>query len=39
MTCFSLLANSYTGLTELQVSQLLVSADFVEICHDEKTEI
>ena len=34
-----LLANSYAGLTELQVSQLLVNGDFVEICHDDKTEI
>ena len=34
-----LLANSYAGLTELQVSQLLVNGDFVEICHDEKTKI
>ena len=29
----------YAGLTELQVSQLLVNGDFVEICHDDKTEI
>jgi len=36
---FRLLANSYAGLTELQVSQLLVNRDFVEICHDDKTEI
>jgi hypothetical protein len=36
---FRLLANSYAGLTEQQVNQLLVNGDFVEICHDEKTEI
>ena len=39
LLAFRLLANSYAGLTELQVSQLLVSGDFVEICHDDKTEI
>ena len=36
---FRLLANSYAGLTEQQVSQLLVNGDFVEICYDDKTEI
>ena len=39
LLAFRLLANSYAGLTELQVSQLLVNGDFVEICHDDKTEI
>jgi hypothetical protein len=39
LIAFRLLANSYAGLTELQVRQLLVNGDFVEICHDEKTEI
>ena len=32
-------ANSYAGLTEQQGSQLLINGDFVEICHDDKTEI
>jgi DNA-binding transcriptional regulator YiaG len=32
-------ANSYAGLTELQLSQLLVNGDFVEICHDDKKEV
>ena len=36
---FRLLAKSYAGLSERQVGQLLVSGDFVEICHDDKTEI
>ena len=39
LLAFRLLANSYAGLTERQVSQLLVNEDFVEICHDDKTEI
>jgi len=39
LLAFRLLANSYAGLTEEQVNQLLVSRDFVEICHDDKTEI
>ena len=39
LIAFRLLANSYAGLTEQQVSQLLVNGDFVEICHDDKTEI
>ena len=39
LLAFRLLANSYAGLTELQVRQLLVNGDFVEICHDDKTEI
>ncbi len=34
-----LLANSYARLTEKQVEQLLVNGDFLEICHDDKTEI
>ena len=34
-----LLASSYVGLTLLQVGKLLVNGDFVEICHDDKTEI
>lgn len=36
---FRLLAKSYAGLSERQVGQLLVNRDFVEICHDDKTEI
>ena len=39
LLAFRLLANSYAGLTELQVKQLLVNEDFVEICHDDKKEI
>jgi hypothetical protein len=39
LLAFRLLANSYARLTEQQVSQLLVNGDFVEICHDDKTEI
>ncbi len=39
LLAFRLLANGYSGLTEVQVSQLLVSGDFVEICHDDKKEI
>lgn len=39
LLAFRLLANSYSGLTEVQVSQLLVGGDFVEICHDDKKEI
>jgi hypothetical protein len=39
LLAFRLLANSYAGLTEHQVGQLLVNGDFVEICHDDKTEI
>ncbi len=39
LLAFRLLANSYVGLTKQQVGQLLVNRDFVEICHDNKTEI
>jgi len=39
LLAFRRLANSYAGLTEQQVSQLLVNGDFVEICHEDKTEI
>lgn len=39
LIAFRLLANSYAGLTVHQVEQLLVNGDFVEICHDNKTEI
>lgn len=39
LLAFRLLANSYAGLTEQPVGQLLVNGDFVEICHDDKTEI
>ena len=39
LLAFRLLPNSYAGLTEQPVSQLLVNGDFVEICHDDKTEI
>ncbi len=39
LLAFRMLANSYVGLTEQQVSRLLVNGDFVEICHDDKTEI
>jgi hypothetical protein len=39
LQAFRLLVNIYEGLTEQQVDQLLVNGDFVEICHDDKTEI
>jgi hypothetical protein len=39
LLAFRLLANSYAGLTQLQVNQLLLNKDFVEICHDNKKEI
>ncbi len=39
LLAFRLLASSYAGLTVHQVEQLLVNGDFVEICHDDKTEI
>ena len=35
LLAFRLLANSYAGLTQLQVNQLLLNGDFVEICHDD----
>ena len=39
LLAFRLLAKSYAGLTVRQVEQLLVNGDFVELCHDGKTEI
>jgi hypothetical protein len=39
LLAFRLLAKSYAGLTAHQVKQLLVNGRFVEICHDDKTEI
>jgi hypothetical protein len=39
LLAFRLLANSYARLTAKQVEQLLVNGDFLEICHDDKTEI
>ena len=39
LLAFRLLAKSYAGLSVRQVGQLLVNGDFVEICHDDKTEI
>ena len=39
LLAFRLLAKSYAGLTGQQVGQLLINGDFVEICHDDKTEI
>nr|WP_297725020.1 type II toxin-antitoxin system RelE/ParE family toxin [Limnohabitans sp. Rim8] len=39
LLAFRMLANSYAGLTDQQVSQLLLNEDFLEICHDNKTEI
>lgn len=39
LLAFRLLANSYAGLTQLQVNQLILNGDFVEICHDDKKEI
>ena len=39
LLAFRLLASSYASLTDHQVGQLLINKDFVEICHDNKTEI
>lgn len=39
LLAFRLLAKSYAGLTDHQVGQLLINGDFVEICHEDKTEI
>jgi len=39
LNAFRMLANSYAGLTEKQIGQLLVNGDFVEICHDDKTKV
>ena len=39
LLAFRLLAKSYAGLTEHQVGLLVTAGDFVEICHDDKTEI
>lgn len=39
LLAFRMLANIYAGLTDQQVSQLLLNEDFLEICHDNKTEV
>ena len=39
LLAFRQLAKSYAGLTEVQLSELLINGDFMEICHDEKTKI
>ncbi len=39
LLAFRLQAKSYAGLNEQQVGQLVTNGDFVEICHDDKTEI
>jgi len=39
LNAFRMLANSYAGLTEKQVGQLLANGDFMEICHDDKKKI
>ena len=39
LLAFRLLAKSYAGLTGHQIDLLLTAGDFVEICHDDKTEI
>ena len=39
LLAFRLLAKSYAGLKEHQLGQLIANGDFVEICHDNKTEI
>jgi hypothetical protein len=39
LLAFRLLASSYAVLTDQQIDQLLINGDFVEICHDDKTEI
>lgn len=39
LLAFRLLAKSYAGLKDHQLGQLIANGDFVEICHDDKTEI
>lgn len=39
LLAFRLLAKSYASLKEHQLGQLIANGDFVEICHDDKTEI
>ena len=39
LLAFRLLAKSYAGLAGHQIDLLLTAGDFVEICHDDKTEI
>ena len=39
LLAFRLLAKSYAGFKEHQLGQLIANGDFVEICHDDKTEI
>ena len=39
LIAFRLLSKAYAALTQNQVGQLLVNGDFVEICHEDKTEI
>ena len=39
LLAFRLLAKSYSGLAGHQIDLLLIAGDFVEICHDDKTEI
>ena len=39
LIAFRLLAKAYAGLSENQVGQLVLNGDFVEVCHDDKTEI
>lgn len=39
LVAFRALAKSYAGLTDLQIIKLVSGKDFVEICHDDKTQI
>lgn len=39
LIAFRMLAKSYAGLTELQLTQLIRDQHFVEICHESKTQI
>lgn len=39
LAAFRALAKSYAGLNELQVARLIGDGNFVEICHDDKTQV
>lgn len=39
LTAFRALAKSYAGLTEAQVNKLVQNQEFVEICHEHKTQV
>lgn len=37
LTAFRSLAKAYAGLTDVQITALVIGKDIVEICHDDKT--